>query len=276
MRIPECAQMEAQRGGMLMAGLRSGYAMGVGILAAVFLAGCLPLPPEPSAPEPAGRRLRAIVADKYADGSIIIGATTGSWAFEFPTGKILDREFSYVTPENDFKQDSIHPDNSSAWHWAQADAWIGHIAARRLGLRVDGIGWQAYVETGWETPAHLEVLRALIDCAAERSGVPCNRGQFLDLFRPRRAGSGGVSPNLPGHHRYPAGKMLDRQSRAGTPGMWMTLLDGIRNGTRRSSTGNTGLNQLIMPYRRPSRANRFTAAMCGKCPDFHLLLGIGC
>lgn len=100
-------------------------------LCALFLAfppGCTYHPPAPE--EPAGRRLRAIVADKYKDGSIIIiGATTGSWAFGTKTGIILDREFSYVTPENDFKQHEIHPDNSDTYRWAQADAWSGHIEA---------------------------------------------------------------------------------------------------------------------------------------------------
>jgi len=63
-------------------------------------------------PVPDGRRLRDIVYYRYAD-SILIGGTTGAWAFGSNTGAIMDREFSYVTPENDFKQWSIHPDNSS-------------------------------------------------------------------------------------------------------------------------------------------------------------------
>jgi GH35 family endo-1,4-beta-xylanase len=64
-------------------------------------------------PVPEGRRLREIVEDRYADGRIIIGGTTGAWLLNSNTGRILDREFSYVTPENDFKQWAIHPDNSS-------------------------------------------------------------------------------------------------------------------------------------------------------------------
>jgi len=61
---------------------------------------------------PDGRRLREIVADKYSDGNLIIGGTTGQWAFGTFTGIIMDREFSYVTSENDFKQPTIHKDNS--------------------------------------------------------------------------------------------------------------------------------------------------------------------
>jgi len=84
---------------------------------------------------PEGRRLREIVADRYWDGSIIIGGTTGAWLLNSSTGEILDREFSYVTPENDFKQSSIHPDNSS-WSWWQADEWVDHIAENEQVLRM--------------------------------------------------------------------------------------------------------------------------------------------
>jgi len=77
-------------------------------------------------PVPDGRRLRDIVYYRYAD-SILIGGTTGAWAFGSNTGAIMDREFSYVTPENDFKQWSIHPDNSSSWNWGQVDEWVTHI-----------------------------------------------------------------------------------------------------------------------------------------------------
>ncbi|MDH3649210.1 MAG: endo-1,4-beta-xylanase [Saprospiraceae bacterium] len=88
-------------------------------------------------PEPTGRSLRVIVADKYSDGSVLIGGTTGSWAFDTNTGLIMDREFNYVTPENDFKQRNIHPDNSE-WNWEGADAWINHIAAQDQVLRIHG------------------------------------------------------------------------------------------------------------------------------------------
>ncbi|MCP4748546.1 MAG: endo-1,4-beta-xylanase [Desulfobacteraceae bacterium] len=85
--------------------------------------------------EPAGRRLRTIVEDKYSDNSIIIGGTTGSWALHTDTGTIMNREFSYLTPENDFKQGNIHPDNST-WNWEQPDAWIAHIAQSGQVLRM--------------------------------------------------------------------------------------------------------------------------------------------
>ena len=88
--------------------------------------------------EPSGRRLRVIMNDKYPHKNIIVGATTGSWAFETNTGVIMDREFNYVTPENDFKQSRIHRDNSSTWYWRDSDAWINHIVENEQILRIHG------------------------------------------------------------------------------------------------------------------------------------------
>ena len=88
-------------------------------------------------PVPSGRRLRQIVAEKFPDGQVIIGGTTGSWAFGTATGFIMDREFSYVTPENDFKQSVIHPDPNT-WNWRRADAWVRHVAENNQVLRIHG------------------------------------------------------------------------------------------------------------------------------------------
>ena len=110
-------------------------------------------------PEPSGQRLRVIVADKYADGCIIIGGSTGSWAFGTNTGLVLDREFSYVTPLNDFKQSTIHPDNTSDWNWNKADGWITHIAANDQILRMHSpIGPQCsrWAQNDRRTAAELE------------------------------------------------------------------------------------------------------------------------
>jgi GH35 family endo-1,4-beta-xylanase len=82
------------------------------------------------------RWLRTIVDEKYADGSIIVGATTNAWAFGAETGAILDREFSYVTPGNDFKQWNIHPNNMSTWNWRETDAWAAHIIQNNQILRM--------------------------------------------------------------------------------------------------------------------------------------------
>ena len=88
-------------------------------------------------PVPDGRRLREIVEDKYPEGNLLIGGTTGQWAFGTPTGIIMDREYSYVTPENDFKQSYVHPDNNT-WRWDRPDAWINHITDNKQVLRIHG------------------------------------------------------------------------------------------------------------------------------------------
>ncbi len=112
-----------------------------------------------SQPVPAGRRLKEIVADKYPSGNVLIGGTMGSEDLATPAGVVLDREFSYVTPENDFKQGTVHPDNSDTWNWERADAWVDHVAKTGQILRIHGpIGPQASKWTFEEerTPAELE------------------------------------------------------------------------------------------------------------------------
>lgn len=109
--------------------------------------------------EPNGRRLKDIVEEKYQDGNLLIGGTTGAWALGKPTGKILDLEFNYVTPENDFKQRIIHPDNTNTWNWEAADKWIEHIAETGQIMRIHApIGPQAseWVKAEERTAQELE------------------------------------------------------------------------------------------------------------------------
>jgi GH35 family endo-1,4-beta-xylanase len=87
--------------------------------------------------EPEGKRLRDILGEKHSGTNVLIGGTTGSWAFDSITGLILDREFSYVTPENDFKHTRVRQD-STTWNWAAADAWLEHIKANNQVLRIHG------------------------------------------------------------------------------------------------------------------------------------------
>lgn len=121
--------------------------------------------------EPSGRRLRSIVADKYPGDSVIIGGTTGSWAFGTGTGSILDREFSYVTPENDFKQWNIHPDPNT-WNWVQPDAWLDHIVEHGQVLRMHcPISPQCsnWAQTDTRTAYELEmVMREFMQAVCER------------------------------------------------------------------------------------------------------------
>jgi len=88
-------------------------------------------------PMPEGRRLRAIVVEKFPDGNFFIGGTTG-WAKRARgSGVIIDREFNYVTPENDFKQSTAHP-APGKWNWERGDAWVKHCAEQNQVIRLHG------------------------------------------------------------------------------------------------------------------------------------------
>lgn len=50
---------------------------------------------------------------------------------------IMDKEFGYVTPSNDFKQSYIHPTFNS-WRWENADFWIKYSKENNLILRIHG------------------------------------------------------------------------------------------------------------------------------------------
>lgn len=124
-----------------------------------------------TAPEPTGRRLREIVEDKYSDNSIIIGGTTGAWAFGTNNGFIHDREFNYVTPENDFKQWAIHPDPNT-WNWTQTDRWVDHIYDNDQILRMHcpiGPQCSSWAQTDSRTAEELEeVMREFMQEVCDR------------------------------------------------------------------------------------------------------------
>lgn len=75
-----------------------------------------------------GRRLRDIMDEKFPDKTMIVGVTCGLWAFDYACGDIVDTEFNYITPENDFKQKIIHPNNTD-WNPNDANEWIAHAEA---------------------------------------------------------------------------------------------------------------------------------------------------
>jgi GH35 family endo-1,4-beta-xylanase len=88
-------------------------------------------------PLPEGQRLRTIVAENYPDGNVYIGGTTGWSKRPMGPGVIIDREFNYVTPENDFKQSVVHPE-PTVWNWGPADAWVKHCAETKQVIRIHG------------------------------------------------------------------------------------------------------------------------------------------
>lgn len=73
--------------------------------------------------EPTGRRLRDIMAEKFPENNIIIGTTAGVWVFSYDIDILINKEFNYITPENEFKQKIIHPNNNT-WNFDGANTWI--------------------------------------------------------------------------------------------------------------------------------------------------------
>lgn len=66
------------------------------------------------------------IVDKYYNGkNLYIGSAGHEASISLLSGKILDKEFSYVTPSNDFKQTTVHP-VFNKWFWDKPDHWIKH------------------------------------------------------------------------------------------------------------------------------------------------------
>ena len=81
------------------------------------------------------RRLRDIVAERFPKGNVYIGAT--SMSPRGPQGQILAREFSYITPANDFKQTYIHP-GPGQWRWERPDRWVEFAEQHNQVIRMHG------------------------------------------------------------------------------------------------------------------------------------------
>lgn len=90
-------------------------------------------------PEPTGKRLRVLVAENFPDGNVFIGAAAhGKSVVNNPlVATILDREFSYITPANDLKQSTVHPE-PDVWNWDLAFMWLRHARDQNQLLRVHG------------------------------------------------------------------------------------------------------------------------------------------
>lgn len=70
--------------------------------------------------------IREIVEKYYKNKPFYVGSAGHANAIGKTSGDILDKEFSYVTPSNDFKLTIIHP-NPKVWQWQLPDKWIQHV-----------------------------------------------------------------------------------------------------------------------------------------------------
>lgn len=82
-----------------------------------------------------GLTIKQILNTYFSNKPLYIGAS-GDWkSFGLQSIQILDNEFSYATPANDFKQTYIHPDPLT-WKWVKSDDWITHCAGTNQILRL--------------------------------------------------------------------------------------------------------------------------------------------
>lgn len=79
--------------------------------------------------------IKQIVEKYYANKPLFVGSAGLGTAINSKSGKILDKEFGYVTPANDFKQTAIHP-RPKVWSWEKADKWIEHIKSTKQIVRL--------------------------------------------------------------------------------------------------------------------------------------------
>lgn len=86
---------------------------------------------------PTGRSYREIVAEKYPDGNVFIGGTTQGPLLGTISEDLLNREFSYITPANDFKQSYIHPEPDK-WQWELPDTWVQKAQDNGQVIRMHG------------------------------------------------------------------------------------------------------------------------------------------
>lgn len=129
---------------------RSIFVIGVFCLGSGALAGGLP--------SIEGSSLRVIVEQRFKGQSVYIGGTTALHKRSFTSG-LLDREFNYITPENDFKHSRIHP-RPGVWEWSHTDKWVKHAEKNDQLIRMHGpIGPQAskWALADQRTPEELEV-----------------------------------------------------------------------------------------------------------------------
>ena len=81
--------------------------------------------------------IRQVVEQKFPEKNVYIGATIGRTDWGSPLEDILNVEFGYVTPANDFKHSYINP-SPGVWQWDAADEWLEKIKANNQLLRIHG------------------------------------------------------------------------------------------------------------------------------------------
>lgn len=104
--------------------------------------------------------IKELVAEVFPEGNVFIGAATHHRLFETKSLEVFDREFSYATPANDFKQSYIHPEPGK-YAYERSDAWVQHCRANGQVIRMHApISPQCskWVKTDTRTGEELETM----------------------------------------------------------------------------------------------------------------------
>ena len=103
----------------------------------ILVLGCKADLPDPKDEDPVEgvKTIRELVEEVFPGGNVYIGSASHHRLLETESVTILDREFSYVTPANDFKQSYIHPEPGK-YQYEQADDWVQHCQENNQVIRL--------------------------------------------------------------------------------------------------------------------------------------------
>lgn len=85
-------------------------------------------------PVPSGVRFKDLVP---CDGSVpfLVGASISDKELGTPAEVILNREFQFLSPANEFKQTAIHP-QPGVWNWKKSDKFVEYCTQRGYLMRL--------------------------------------------------------------------------------------------------------------------------------------------
>lgn len=77
------------------------------------------------------------IIDRFYKGCFYLGIANQTKLIGTLSTEIADREFSYITPANDFKQSHIHPTFNS-WKWDKSDEYLSYARKQGQVIRMHG------------------------------------------------------------------------------------------------------------------------------------------
>jgi PKD repeat protein len=87
---------------------------------------------------PNGRRLHTIVEDFFPSNPYIVGTAGHDQDLSGNHGEIINREFGYVTPANDYKPSHVYPYDGATFDYSEGDNWATNARTYNQVIRVHG------------------------------------------------------------------------------------------------------------------------------------------